>query len=131
MKQFLILATIALSACGNPTKKEKKAEAKPKAWTKLCSDAGTGSKPGKPFVLETGEVRLIYGLRSGGFATTFNIGIMDKGIQKEMLGAYMDVSENDFKNMDDTVYLTKDAGEHYVAVMAANTKWAYYVEELR
>jgi hypothetical protein len=132
---LLAISAITFIGCGESTEAAEKpgdakeaaaATEKPaeKKWTELMSFKGSGSKKSAPFHLSGGKARVKYSFKESEMGI-FSFTVVPEG---EDDGASLPEAEAE-KSETSESYITKEAGNYYIAVNSANGDWEVTVEE--
>jgi hypothetical protein len=100
----------------------------PKKWVKLVTLNGSADKSSKVITTKGGDLRLTYNFR-GGDMIIGGVYLLDKGTDLMKDGGIPEVMVTE-RGKDSTL-LYRDAGQYYVKVTAANSRYTVTVEELR
>jgi hypothetical protein len=99
---------------------------KPKSWVTITTASGDSDKRTDTFALHGSKTRLTYTF-TGGETLVGSIYVMKDGTSLEKDGGFPEVTVE--KSGTDSTYLTKDAGNYYLDVKAANASWTVKIEE--
>lgn len=101
-------------------------------WVKLVTLTGSSSKSSDTITTHGGKLRVTYTFKdSTGYGlVTAAVYVLAEGVNPEVDGAVPDLMADPEGGKDSTL-LRRDAGEYYVRVIAANTRYTITVEEQR
>jgi hypothetical protein len=100
-----------------------------KKWVKLVTLNGSADKSSKVITTKGGDLRLTYNFRGGDSLVIGGVYLLDKGTDLMKDGGIPEVMVTEPSK--DSTLLYRDAGQYFVKVTAANTRYTVTVEELR
>lgn len=110
---------------------QKPAQPAAKKWVKLVTLSGSADKSSDTVTTSGGKLRITYNFtdpsKSGMIVAA--VYFLDEGVDPQKDGAIPDVMISE--PAKDSTTIRKDAGDYYVRVSAANTKYTVTVEEER
>jgi len=100
----------------------------PKKWQTVISLSGNGNKRSGYFHLGDGDKRMIYQITGGEFSIG-GIYVLRKGLDLKKDGGIPDIDWTG--PTKDTTAMIEDAGDYYLDIEAANSKWSVTIQELK
>lgn len=96
-------------------------------WVKVASLAGNDTKQGEVFTLSGKPARLSYKVTSTDVATIAAFYVMAEGTSFDKDGGIPEAMVTE--SSEDSITLTRDAGNYYLQAKSANCDWEFTVEE--
>lgn len=96
-------------------------------WVKVASLAGNDTKQGEVFTLSGKPARLSYKVTSTDVATIAAFYVMAEGTSFDKDGGIPEAMVTE--SSEDSITLTRNAGNYYLLAKSANCDWEFTVEE--